>query len=291
MQGHAQYVTSLPVSNDQASFMITLRGRATFLGSTATSCIAQLVGLCGATGTNEQSFVISYGVDMADVSLTATAIAEHFDSSNPFAMIGATNGDFRVLAMGLRVHGSGIDTESGNIEGGCSKRLLRTAAATWAGNIMLDNCYDGTVYPLKDGCTVRKAIAPVSEQIFQAPPANNFATSGLSTWQAVPTIRVTGMSATTVLTFEWIYYVEIQPDISVPVSRTFSTNEPEIDEIINLISLLPLTSKAGTFPSFLKSVWGAISQVGKYVWNRGLRKTVDRSVDSLISKIDTAIAF
>jgi hypothetical protein len=287
-----EYVAAPPDGCPTPGFMEKLYGTTTFSGATATSGFIHVYGLLGATTVSVAGVEIVTGVDAMDAGLTMTATTPASDTSNNgLALSYAVYSRFRLLAAGLRVRGTGIDTESGLLYGGTCKRTARTAAATWQGNSIFTVAFDhATPYSIKEGITVRRnppQVGALEDEPVSVSAAQYIAT-GESTWTH-PIVRFAGLSATTTLYIDWVYYVMVYPSVVVPIATTISPREPEYDEIVAMITHMPTVTSGNTFPSFLRSLWRGARGVAKYVWSRGLSEAADRTIANMVRRTEALI--
>jgi hypothetical protein len=287
------YICRTPDGGSEPRGLMMLHGRYSLAAGTATSGYAQLVGLTGQSNTADQSFHITYGADADDISgaVAMTTRIECFDTcGNPLQSVHAARSRFRILGAGLRVTGSGIDTEGGRLTGGSAGLAnLRSADAAYQANYMWGNKWDNVSYSIKQGITVRRNPPSYggSDDEFHYLSASTFSTPMTNT--NMPMVKFTGLTASTILTFEWQYYVEFLTSDELPFPLETAEFEPELAHIYHLINTMPYTSEAHTFPSFLAGMWKAIKTAGRYVWDRGLSRTAGRISDKFVHKIDQVV--
>jgi hypothetical protein len=289
------FISRLPNGGSDPTALFCLRGTYTLAAGTTTSGIAQLRGpTYGATtATDDQAFSITYGNDPYDPALLMTTTIEAFSSAtNLFATCGAGPW-IRVLGAGLRCNGSGVDTEAGTLRGGNTSTAARYAVGSWPANApFCGPLLDSQSFTVKEGITVRRNPPPSgsSQEELTNPTQYMYADASFK-YGRMPYIIFSGLSATTVLRFEWVYYVEamLYADSCVTVERP--PLEPELPQIHHLINDLPIVTAGHTFPSFLRGMWKAVQTAGKYVWRRGLGRVADKILDSAVHKLDSATNF
>jgi hypothetical protein len=285
----------VPVPDGDARKVLIQRmsGRTNFAGSTATSGIIQLVGLNGAAGTTVASVNISYGNDATNVSLSMTNSVQGTDtSSQGLTIISASSGTFKMLAAAIRVNASGIDTESGWLRGGNSPIVAQTTAVpAFNGNSWFVGALETTTFGIKDGITVRRRCPRLADWVGVTPQASYYSTSN-NVYGDMPFIIFNGLSTTTILNIEWVYWLEVEPyTASVPIALTIPGYSEELDALIYQANVKePLVAKGHSFASFFKGMWKGVRDVGKYVWKKGLKTTVDKTLEGANSKLDRTVS-
>lgn len=249
-----------------------LSGSCTIAAGTFTSAFLQLVGVAGAGGTQDQSFQVTYGAAAEDNSATMTTVAEYFDSeyNNFKANVGSSTMMRRVSAF-IRVIPNSSNDCQGNLVGWNTHRLARTAAATWVQNDVLTNGLPqgAPVFTVKDGITVR-SLADKGFDTFKVPNTaiyTGIPNGGLNAWGHMPIVRVSGLSADTVLNVQWGYVMELEALSAFPYVAECPSKEPEYDMLLGIINKQTPCVSGNSFSSFIKSIW----RKGKKAYNWGMR--------------------
>jgi len=287
------FVCRVPNGSHKKTLLYVLRGTYTLAAATCTSCLAQLRGLTWAASatTVDQSFQITHGADAGDASATMTTAIEAFDSSTtaltltPSSLVKA-----RILGAGLRATGTGIDTESANLRGGNSRYSLRSGIGAFTGNGYIINSLQPEIFTIKQGITVRRNPPEIGSDAAELQSLDNYMYVQNIVHGEMPYIQITALSATTVVRFDWVYYVELEPMLETPIPVSMPDYEPELQAIDHMICNMPHVTEGHTFPSFLKGVWKGIATTGRYLWDRGLKRSVGNFTDAVIHKIDKQIA-
>lgn len=282
-------------TKDKCTVMMAT-GTYSLSGSVATQGWIYLHGLAGSANTNDQSLSITHTFTGGTSSVTdptsiaTVAIEVHDRISDSLNIFNAGVCEFRMLGAGLRVNASGVDTESGWFQGGNLATGTRPTSSTYDYNSKLLPHLDPEKFNIKEGITVRRNPPNFKTDMDDYAALDAYCYTYPNGFGAMPLVMFAGLSATTTLTIDWVYYVQVRFLTATPIPLEMPEFEPELEHIYHLINTMPIVTKGRTFPSFLRGVWKAIQSTGKYLWNRGLKKVTDNALDAAVHKIDAGLA-
>lgn len=223
------------------------------------------------TGWNSgaNTFQLTYGADpMSGSAVMTTVVESNPPSSTIIAAVCPSGTQLRVLAAGLRANAiSPAESNSGTFDGFASHFGLRTAVATYnANHYCTDDQVNVAPYPISDGITVRKRHLEYSHS-YVLPLSVGYWAGTVNTYGEMPVIRTAGISATTVIRYDWVVVYEVVGRASCsPFPIVDSKLEPDLPKIDALISDYPLAASGHSFKDFVKQVMRAGVRLGRFVY-------------------------
>lgn len=235
-----------------------------------TSCVIQLHGHAVTGTTADQDLVIYYGNDATSPTDSPTGVQEAFNECyvNFAGNQWTSNDKGRIVSAGLRVNGTGLDTEAAVLQAYETNAHLRYAAGTYntyatALARSLDDSRN-----LKQGITMRKSLDS-NWSTYVTAPANNYS-AATSVFGEMPCIQVSGMSTTTVLVVDWVIVYETITRAKLAVAPARSGFEKEFNALVHYINQQPQVVDGHTFRPF-SAIWKGIKTSAKWAWENGLR--------------------
>jgi len=251
-----------PDGNSEPLLGVTAFYAATMSGATSTSYQVCLVPPNHLEG-GRLDFL--YGTEAGTPANTPTTVATvAADAAANILAYVAQNDSARIIAAGLRAFPiSAKDVTSGRFEAYLTHRSNRTAAAAYQAYGNIEQVAVGTGLAVADGITVRARFDRESED------TGAVAVTQYADWlnlNTVPTLVVTGLSATTVLRVEGVVHMQVRvrpQDIPFPI--VMGALEPEFRQIVHFANSEPLITTGFSFAGFFKGVAAGFSKVFRFL--------------------------
>jgi hypothetical protein len=259
----------MPDSSDTDAVVMTLTSNGTYAGSTATTGIIEMFPPLYNNGASVYAY---YGGDPSSAASSPTTIAAvgAFAESSLFSTILGSTGKYRIIGSGLKINCvSGTDTQSGTLEGG-----------EWNGNLHGSDVSHYTTYStaitsletglheVKEGVTVHGKIRKENRDFTTAPTAVYGGTAGdqFLAYGSRPLVRFTGLAATTILSVQAVYYLEVKVNRNTcPLILPKRSTEPEFDQMATWANNQAFVTAGHSFKSFFAGVGRAAKTVFRIV--------------------------
>lgn len=268
--GAGEVATQVPDPDHTRTVCLTCTGSYTFTGATSTSCVAVLQGPHGAMAVDD--FEISYGNNPETrTDVPTNSVGTLCTQAVQLLAILTAPLKFRITAAALRVNAtSSADDTAGVIHASQATHNPRSAVGTrlaysYSTDQKESDSYDlrGTI---KAGCTVRKRITGKSLTYQTAIPAD-YSGATAYVYDDMPCLILTGMSATTIVKFEYVYHLEAAVGTNSCIPAHMSPTEPEFSMILATVEKLPLSAAGHSFKSFLQKIGKGAKKALNFVWN------------------------
>jgi len=301
--GYCDDPVPIPDGDARRVSLMTLRTRASYAMGTkpdgsvdATSGgYIQLFGFTGATDTTQASLVITYGADPDNPSVSMANYVRFNDTVNTaLRAVGTGSGAFRCIAAGLRVYGTGVDTESGLLCGGSTIWPLMNSTVGFTTNSGLADADDGIIYTIKQGITVRRVTPSEGDWGgcglgLSAWCAGPYVGSGVIPWGQMPFVKFRSLSPTTSLIIEAVHVYEVEPNLRIPTSLITPEFCADLQQIVYVANARPLTAEGHSFKGLIRWTGKAVKNVGNYLWRNVLSRPMKKLSHKSEEKLDSAI--
>lgn len=271
-EGGVARLARVPDNDAEDTYLLHASGQLTIPANTFTSAwiTAQGHSLSAEFGTTtEPDLIITYGADVTSTNAMTTTYLSGVKVSE-YTTMGTMAPQYckmRMISAGLRVNCDALDTAAGFLDAFQPESLAKSAAAAYATNATLGVQKIGDGQNVKDGITVRRELCQEYFD-FVRPPYPYYGTAGVgvgvgkSPFGSPLCVRVTGLSATTVLRVEWNYVYEVIPADACPLQTSSSEWEPQFDSLRYWVNKQPIVAKGHSFKTFLDG----IGRGAKFIW-------------------------